>query len=342
MRKILGAFAFVVAAAVSIGVLGALGDQLYMGGPGGAAWRTMSGFASIDNAGAVTGNLASGDFWIGDGSNHAAANTATQATAALDAMVGDSGSGGTKGLVPAPASGDAAAGKFLGAGGTWLVPGVSPGAISLTNGHILVGNGSNVAADVAMGGDSSISNTGSVTNGKVNGVSYGSGPSTNTVPVVTGANAVTYEAVPNTALANSSITIAGHSVSLGGTQAIACADLSSACMTLSGASQAFTGGLHITAYSIGTVSSGTTTIDCGNGPLQYLTNGGAFTLAAPSNDSDCIVETVNNGSAGTITFSGFSVGSSTGDTLDTTNAHKFFINIARINGDATYRVSALQ
>lgn len=37
-------------------------------------------------------------------------------------MVGDSGSGGTRGLVPAPASGDAAAGKFLKADGTWAVP----------------------------------------------------------------------------------------------------------------------------------------------------------------------------------------------------------------------------
>lgn len=47
--------------------------------------------------------------------------TATEATALLDAMVGDSGSGGTKGLVPAPGSGDAAAGKFLKADGAWTV-----------------------------------------------------------------------------------------------------------------------------------------------------------------------------------------------------------------------------
>ena len=45
--------------------------------------------------------------------------SATQATAILDNFVGDSGSGGTKGLVPAPASGDAAASKFLKADGTW-------------------------------------------------------------------------------------------------------------------------------------------------------------------------------------------------------------------------------
>ena len=48
--------------------------------------------------------------------------TATQATALLNAMVGDSGSGGTKGLVPAPSAGDAAASKFLKADGTWAAP----------------------------------------------------------------------------------------------------------------------------------------------------------------------------------------------------------------------------
>lgn len=48
--------------------------------------------------------------------------TATQATALLNSMVGDSGSGGTKGLAPAPSAGDAAAGKFLKADGTWAAP----------------------------------------------------------------------------------------------------------------------------------------------------------------------------------------------------------------------------
>lgn len=41
-----------------------------------------------------------------------------QATALLNVMVGDTGSGGTKGLVPAPAAGDAA--KFLRGDGTWV------------------------------------------------------------------------------------------------------------------------------------------------------------------------------------------------------------------------------
>lgn len=55
--------------------------------------------------------------------------TAASATAFLTAMVGDSGSGGTKGLVPAPAAGDAAGGKFLKADGTWALPGGSSGKI---------------------------------------------------------------------------------------------------------------------------------------------------------------------------------------------------------------------
>ncbi len=65
-------------------------------------------------------------------------------------------------------------------------------------------------------------------------------------------------------------------------------------------------------------------------------------MAAPSNDGECIVKVTNNGSAGTITFSGFSVGSNTGDALDVTNGHKFMIWIARIGGDSTYRVAAMQ
>lgn len=69
----------------------------------------------------------------------------TTATALLDAMVGDSGSGGTKGLVPAPASGDAAAGKFLKADGTFAVPsggGGGSGSLVLLEEHTASGSSS--------------------------------------------------------------------------------------------------------------------------------------------------------------------------------------------------------
>lgn len=53
--------------------------------------------------------------------------TASQATAILNAMVGDSGAGGTKGLVPAPAAGDAQ--KVLNGAGTWQYAGLADGTL---------------------------------------------------------------------------------------------------------------------------------------------------------------------------------------------------------------------
>lgn len=67
--------------------------------------------------------------------------TAAQAAALLPAVVGDSGAGGTKGLVPAPAAGDTVANKFLKADGTWKLP--KPFAHAIINGStgaIVAGN----------------------------------------------------------------------------------------------------------------------------------------------------------------------------------------------------------
>ena len=64
------------------------------------------------------------------------AATAAVATAIMNAFVGDSGSGGTKGMVPAPATGDAAANKFLGAGGSFVAVAIS----------VITGLGTNVAS----------------------------------------------------------------------------------------------------------------------------------------------------------------------------------------------------
>lgn len=131
---------------------------------------------------------------------------------------------------------------------------------------------------------------------KVNGVTYGSSPSTNTVPVITGTNAATYETVPNAALANSSVTIAGHAVSLGASQAIACADLSTATTSCSTAnataatpstlatrdsSANLSANNFLPGYATTVTAAGTTTLTVGSAELQYFTGTTTQTVQLP-------------------------------------------------------------
>lgn len=80
------------------------------------------------------GNLTASRFLTLDGSKNVISPTGATATGMLDAFTGDSGSGGVKGLVPAPASGDAAANKFLKANGSWTaISGSVSGPVSSTD-----------------------------------------------------------------------------------------------------------------------------------------------------------------------------------------------------------------
>ncbi len=101
----------------------------------------------------AAGDTAAGKFLKADGTYQVPPNsggtvTAVTGTAPLTStggatpaigcpnVVGDSGAGGTAGLVPAPAAGDTAAGKFLKADGTYQVPpGTSSGALVLLEQH---------------------------------------------------------------------------------------------------------------------------------------------------------------------------------------------------------------
>lgn len=111
-------------------------------------------------------------------------------------------------------------------------------------------------------------------------------------------------------------------------------------LMLATAAQVFSGGIRVTPYSLGNITS--FTIDPGNGPLQYGTNHGAATWTAPSYDGACDILVTNDASAGAITFSGFTVSSTTGDALTTTNTSKFLIMIRRVNSVSTYMIKALQ
>lgn len=100
-------------------------------------------------------------------------------------------------------------------------------------------------------------------------------------------------------------------------------------------------GFLVTPYSGGTVSSGTFTPDAANGNYQYYTNNGAHTFAVPAADCAIDILITNGASAGAITFSGYTVGT-TGDALTTTNTSKFVVSVRRINSISTYLIKALQ
>lgn len=107
-------------------------------------------------------------------------------------------------------------------------------------------------------------------------------------------------------------------------------------------SAVLTVGFSVTAYSFGSKSTGTFTPVMANGQFQYGTNDGAHTIAAPTTDGAVVLHYLNGASAGALSFSGFTVGSNTGDPLTTTDGNKFRIYIDRVNGISTYTIKALQ
>ena len=101
-----------------------------------------------------------------------------------------------------------------------------------------------------------------------------------------------------------------------------------------------TAGFAATPYDAGTKSSGTFTPDESDGNLQYYVNGGAHTLAPPSNNCTLIIQMTNNVSAGALTTSGFT--KVTGSTLSTTDGDDFLFFITKINGFSFLNKVALQ
>lgn len=107
--------------------------------------------------------------------------------------------------------------------------------------------------------------------------------------------------------------------------------------------ETLTGGYYITVFDIGNWASfGVANFDAVHGNYQAATNNGAITLTVPPADSAVDVLVTNAAGAGAITFSGFTVGSNTGDPLTTTVGHKFIISFRRMKGVSTYMIKALQ
>jgi hypothetical protein len=101
-----------------------------------------------------------------------------------------------------------------------------------------------------------------------------------------------------------------------------------------------TTGYATTPFNAGTISSGTVTPSEANGNMQFYVNGGAHTLAPPANNTVITLQVTNNGSAGAITTSGFTV--VTGDALTLVNGDDFLIDVRKVNGFSHLHVTALQ
>jgi hypothetical protein len=106
--------------------------------------------------------------------------------------------------------------------------------------------------------------------------------------------------------------------------------------------QVLSGGANVSTVSN---AAGNITVDCGQGPIQYIpSRTSAWTITAPSNDGSCVLQ-VENPASGTLiapSFSGFLEGSNTGDTITTTNSSIFQVVITRAHGFSHYLVTALQ
>lgn len=131
------------------------------GGGGGGTPGGLNGQVQYNNAGVFGGY------------------TASQLTSVVNVMVGDSGSGGTKGLVPAPVAGDAA--KFLRGDGTFQAV---AGSGTVTNVSVVTANGvsgsvanstTTPAITLTLGAitPSSVASVGTVTGSNLSGTNTG-------------------------------------------------------------------------------------------------------------------------------------------------------------------------
>ena len=100
------------------------------------------------------------------------------------------------------------------------------------------------------------------------------------------------------------------------------------------------GGFQYTADADGTKTSGTYTPAYTGGNVKTATNGGGHTLAPQSGDGTLIIQYTNDGSAGSITTSGWDI--VTGDSLTTTSGHDFMMYLTVVGSFQHLHIVALQ
>jgi hypothetical protein len=102
-------------------------------------------------------------------------------------------------------------------------------------------------------------------------------------------------------------------------------------------SDTLSGGYDYTADADGTKTTGTYTPTYAGGNVKTVINGGAHTIAPQSGNGVILVQYTNNGSAGTLTTSGFDKVS--GDSLTTTDGNDFLCQLTVVGAFSNLHVT---
>jgi hypothetical protein len=131
-------------------------------------------------------------------------------------------------------------------------------ALTGTLNQLAIGTGGFGFSTIALGGDCTFTSP-NITCTKVNGVSYGSSPATDTVPVVTAANTSTYTALPNCTSGLLQYSTATHLFSCGATGAGTVTNVATAGLA-SGGPITTTGTITVTAAAKSDQQTGTSNV----------------------------------------------------------------------------------
>jgi hypothetical protein len=211
----------------------------------------------------------------------------------------------------------------------------------------------------ALSGDlSSSAGSTSVSVTHVDGVSFPATPSTNTVPVVTATNTTTYEPVPNSALANSSVTVntssplggGGAATALGSSVTLTCTTCTTNSSSLAsgqilvgaGSHAAQTGNLTGDATTSGTTATTVASLD---GGLWTLDAGGDLTATGTSSIITTPGNVVTNSTGpgcvnlfdtGPVNSMNWCADSTAANAMLQGNASQTLLNVPQVSGAVNY------